>query len=249
MHTIEEAASLLADRRRILVFTGAGISTESGIPDFRGPQGVWKEVDPADFTIERFLASEQVRIDRWRRRFEDDSPEYRPNAAHEAVARLWQSGLMVGCVTQNIDGLHQAAGLPGSAVAELHGNGKGIACYDHGHPADPAEVEARWREGDADPRCLVCGSILKTTVVFFGEMLPDAAIARADEFTAQADAAIAVGSTLGVYPAAFYPLEVASRAEPFVILNQGPTELDHVATVRLEGKAGTLLPLLVHALI
>lgn len=248
MSTVAVAADLLADRRRILVFTGAGISTESGIPDFRGPNGLWTKVDPEDFTIGRYLESEEVRIRSWANRFSTRSGPFEPNDAHHAVARLWESGRMIGCITQNVDGLHQAGGLPDDAIAELHGNGRTVACVDNGHAADRTDVEERWRKGEPDPRCTVCGSILKVGVVFFGELLPEAAIARADGFTAQADAVVAIGSTLAVYPAAFYPLEVASRAEPFVIVNRGETEMDGVATVRIEGDAGTVVPELVDLL-
>ena len=248
MTTVAAVADLLDECRRILVFTGAGISTESGIPDFRGPNGLWTRLDPEDFTIQRYLASEEVRIRSWANRFTTRSGAFEPNAAHRAVARLWECGRMVGCITQNVDGLHQAGGLPEEAVAELHGNGRSVVCVAGGHRTERAEVERRWRAGEADPRCTECGSILKVGVVFFGEQLPDAAIARADEFTAGADAVVAIGSTLGVYPAAFYPLEVASRGEPFVIVNLGETDMDHMATARIEGKAGTVVPELVELL-
>lgn len=248
MTTVAAAADLLADRHRILVFTGAGISTESGIPDFRGPNGLWTKVDPRDFTIERYLESEEVRIRSWANRFSTRSGPFEPNAAHHAVARLWDSGRMVGCITQNVDGLHQAGGLPDEAVAELHGNGRTVACVDNRHPTNRSDVEARWRNGEPDPRCTTCGAILKVGVVFFGELLPEAAVTRAAEFTAEADAVVAIGSTLGVFPAAYYPLEVASRGEPFVIVNLGETEMDAVATTRIDGEAGTVVPDLVERL-
>lgn len=248
MTNVAVAADLLADRQRILIFTGAGISTESGIPDFRGPNGLWTKVDPEDFTIGRYLESEEVRIRSWAGRFSTRSGPFEPNAAHRAVASLWESGRMIGCVTQNVDGLHQAGGLPEDAVAELHGNGRTVVCVDNGHRADRRDVEARWRNGEADPRCTACGSILKVGVVFFGELLPDAAVARASQFTAEADAVVAIGSTLGVFPAAYYPLEVASRGEPFIIVNLGDTDMDAVATTRIEGKAGTVVPELVDRL-
>jgi NAD-dependent deacetylase len=155
---------------------------------------------------------------------------------------------MVGCITQNIDGLHQSAGLPEEAIAELHGNGRGIRCLDCGTAADTAEVESRWRAGESDPKCPVCDGLLKTTVVYFGEMLPAAALARASAWTDTADAVIVVGSSLSVYPAAGIPLEVASRGAPLVILNDGPTDHDDMAAARLAGKAGTLLPALVAVL-
>lgn len=248
VHTIADAASALAGRSRILVFTGAGISTESGIPDFRGPDGVWKTVDPEKFTLRHYVGNPDFRRERWAQRFGRDRPEFVPNAAHRAIAELWKSGRMVGCITQNIDGLHVAGGLPESAVAEVHGNPRGIMCVERGHSAEVTEVERRWQAGELDPRC-ECGSILKSTVIMFGEQLPFAAVSRAERFSMQADAALAVGSTISVFPASEYVLAVADRRHPFVILNMGPTEADSMATVRLEGKAGDLLPELVAGLI
>ena len=172
-----------------------------------------------------------------------------PHAAHEAIVDLWKSGRLIGCVTQNIDGLHQAAGLPQEAIAELHGNADGIACLECGAPHDPAEIEQRWINGDVDPRCDECGGILKSTIVFFGEILPHREIELANKWAAQADAVISVGSSLSVYPAAYIPLEIASRGDSFVIINNGPTDLDSLASIRLEGLAGTLLPQLVNAII
>ncbi len=242
---IDTAHSLLVDKRRVLVFTGAGISTESGIPDFRGPSGVWKTADPSDFTLSNYLRDADFRRGAWERRFNSPLAHARPNAGHEAVVDLWRSGSMVGCITQNIDGLHQEAGLPDEAVVELHGNSTGIRCVDCGSEPDPDLIEARWRDGEADPPCEVCGGILKTKTVLFGEMLPPIAVQTAGDWTAIADAVVVVGSTLSVYPAAGMPLEVASRGAPLIIVNDGPTDHDDLAAIKLEGKAGELLPALV----
>ncbi|MCP3975102.1 MAG: NAD-dependent deacetylase [bacterium] len=247
MQTIADAAAALEGRERILVFTGAGISTESGIPDFRGPNGVWKTEDPKNFTLRHYLDDEQFRRARWKGWFGDDRPTFRPNQAHKAVVDLWESGRMVGCVTQNIDGLHVAGGLPAPAIAEVHGNSRGIICVEHGHSHTADHIRSRWLAGDLDPHC-ECGSILKSTVVLFGEELPPAAASRARTFSLGADAAIAVGSTISVFPAADYLLWVADRGLPLIILNMGPTDADEMATVRLDGKAGDLLPGLVSAL-
>jgi len=247
---VAEAAALLRDRSEILVFSGAGISTESGIPDFRGPSGVWKTTDPADFTLQRYLADPDFRRDSWEKRFTATTLHgAEPNPAHRAVAKLWKRGRMIGCVTQNVDGLHEAGGLPPEALAELHGNVHGIMCIRCNSRPERADVEQRWRNGETDPRCERCGGILKTTTVLFGEQLPERDMNRATLWAAAADAVIAVGTTLSVYPAAFIPMDVASRGEPFVIVNEGPTEMDHSASARLEGKAGTELPALVNALI
>ena len=246
---VAEAAALLRDRSEILVFSGAGISTESGIPDFRGPSGVWKTTDPADFTLQRYLADPDFRRDSWEKRFTSTTLHgAEPNPAHRAVAKLWNRGRMIGCVTQNIDGLHETGGLPPDALAELHGNVHGIMCVRCNSRPKRTDIEQRWHDGEPDPKCEACGGILKTTTVLFGEQLPERDMNRATLWAAAADAVIAVGTTLSVYPAAFIPMDVASRGLPFVIVNEGPTEMDHTATARLEGKAGILMPQLVDAL-
>lgn len=242
------AARLLLDCKRIMVFTGAGISTESGIPDFRGTDGIWTKFSPEDFMLDRYVADRTVRMRAWATRFPKMFGNAKPNAAHEATADLWSAGRLIGCVTQNIDGLHQAAGLPQEAIAELHGNADGIACIQCGTPHNPKDVEERWVNGDVDPRCDKCGGILKSTIVFFGEVLPQSAIELANQWSMQADAVISVGSSLSVYPAAYVPLEIASRGAVFVIINKGPTDLDDVASIRLEGMAATLLPKLVNTI-
>jgi len=247
-HDLAYAARLLLDAKRILVFTGAGISTESGIPDFRGTEGVWTKFSPEDFQLDRYLTDRKVRIRAWATRFPRMFGNAQPNEAHKAVADLWTAGKLVGCVTQNIDGLHQAAGLPQEAIAELHGNADGIACVQCGAPHDPKAIEQRWIDGDVDPRCDHCGGILKSTIVFFGEVLPQRELDLATQWATQADAVISVGSSLSVYPAAYIPLEIASRGETFIIINNGPTDLDTVASLRLEGLAGTILPQLVAAI-
>lgn len=248
MDPIDLAIDVLANRHRILLFTGAGVSTESGIPDFRGPNGVWKRVDPSEFTLDNWLTNGEFRARAWERRFTAARGAFAPNPAHEAVAALWTTGRMIGCITQNIDGLHQEGGLPGAAVSELHGNSRGIVCWGSGHVADRDDVRRRWEGGERDPRCTLCGSILKSTTVLFGESLPIAAVAIAQQWADRADAVLAVGSTLSVYPAADFPLQVAARGEPFVIINQGATDHDGFATLKIEGRAGEALPRLVDGL-
>ncbi len=242
------AARLLLDSKKILVFTGAGISTESGIPDFRGTDGIWTKLSPEDFQLDRYVRDPKARIRAWQTRFPKMFGNAQPNMAHTAVTELWKSGKLVGCVTQNIDGLHQAAGLPQEAIAELHGNGDGIACLQCGAPHDPDEIEKRWTNGDLDPHCDYCGGILKSTIVFFGEVLPQSQLMQANEWAAEADAVVAIGSSLSVYPAAYIPLEIASRGDVFIIINNSPTDLDSLASLWLEGKAGTVFPQLVSAI-
>lgn len=245
---IDQAVSALADRTNILVFTGAGISTESGIPDFRGPHGIWKRVDPADYTFDRYVNDPEFRVSTWGRRFNSPLLDATPNEAHYAVTRLWKSGRVVGCVTQNIDGLHSAAGLDPSSLVELHGNAHHIHCISCGDEPPFDEVERRWGSGIPDPGCLRCGGILKTRVVYFGEELPVQATHRAWDMAERADAAIVIGSTLSVYPAAFIPLAVADHGNPMVIINQGPTDHDFRAAALVDGVAGSVVPELVDRL-
>ncbi|MCP3993567.1 MAG: NAD-dependent deacetylase [bacterium] len=242
------AARLLLDAEKILVFTGAGISTESGIPDFRGTDGIWTKLSPEDFQLDRYVSDPKARIRAWQTRFPRMFGNAQPNPAHEATTKLWKSGKLVGCVTQNIDGLHQAAGLPQEAIAELHGNGDGIACIQCGAEHDPSEVEERWVNGDLDPHCDHCGGILKSTIVFFGEVLPQGELMQASEWAAEADAVVSIGSSLSVYPAAYIPLEIASRGDVFIIINNSPTDLDSLASLRLDGMAGTVFPQIVDAI-
>ncbi|MBI5156519.1 MAG: Sir2 family NAD-dependent protein deacetylase [Acidimicrobiia bacterium] len=249
MTEIADVVALLRGRTRILVFTGAGISTDSGIPDFRGSHGLWTKLDPDDFTIERYLGDPQVRRRSWANRATTGFLDARPNAAHRAVVRLWEAGVMIGCVTQNIDGLHAAAGLPHEAVVELHGSAATTSCV-RCHASQPTrDVTDRVARGDTDPACMRCGGILKTDVVMFGERLPDQALTRALEMADDADAVLAVGTTLGVFPAASVPLRVSERGMPFLIVNRGPTDLDDLADLVLDGEATPALEGLVSELV
>lgn len=247
MDVVDRAVSILRSAGPFLAFTGAGISTESGIPDFRGPDGVWTKVDPAEFTIDRYLTRRDTRVRSWRVRRDSGALEARPNRGHQALARLWEADRLVGVVTQNIDGLHQAAGVPADAVVELHGNAHRSVCVDCGHDRPTAEVLALLDDVD-DPRCSECGGIVKVDVVFFGEMLPPGALERSFSLASDAGAVLAVGSTLSVFPAAGVPLEAVRAGRPLVIVNQGPTELDDLATVRVDGPAGAVLSTLADAL-
>jgi NAD-dependent deacetylase len=246
--TLDEAVALLRDRERLLVFTGAGISTESGIPDFRGPNGVWTTVDPGEFTIDRYLGDPEVRRRAWQRRVGAAALHTGPNRGHLAVTRLWEADRVVGCVTQNVDGLHHAAGLPEYAVAQLHGTTATVTCVSCHVSVGSEVVHARLDAGEPDPACLSCGGILKTDVVFFGESLPTRELIKAEAMAADADAVLAVGTTLSVYPAAGIPLLVAERGQPFVIVNRGPTELDSLADAVVDAPAGEALEAIATAL-
>ncbi len=250
---IEAAIDALGSKTNILVFTGAGISTESGIPDFRGPNGLWTKVDPDDFTIDRYLASRERRIDGWKMHASGElwgaRSDIHPNRAHQAVARMWNAGIVSGCITQNVDGLHGVAGLPEEALSEIHGNVRMTMCVSCN---DRRPIEAtleRVDRGEPDPGCELCGGILKPSTVMFGELLPDRAIAKARQFSEQADSVLVVGSTLSVYPAANFAIDVARRGHPMVIVNLGPTDHDQLATVRVEGRAGDTMNQLIERLL
>jgi NAD-dependent deacetylase len=246
---VAAAADRLAGARRVVVFTGAGVSTDSGIPDFRSPEGIWRRYDPRQFTFQRYVADPEARRQSWRLRRELHSMRPEPNAAHLACARLARAGRLAGVVTQNIDGLHTDAGLDPELVCELHGNGRWVACLSCGDRMPMAEAVARVEAGEDDPACLRCGGILKSTTVSFGQQLPRAAWERAEAISASCDAFLAAGSSLVVYPAARLP-EVASEAgATLLILNREPTPLDGIADLTLRGECGVLLPALVDALL
>lgn len=250
---LEDAVGLLSDSARILAFTGAGISTESGIPDFRGPDGIWTKVDPKDFTISRYLGDSDLRRRGWRMHLEGRlwgaRARIEPNAGHRALVELWEAGRLAGCVTQNIDGLHLKAGLPEEAVAELHGNVREVRCLGCHRRWPTEEILQRVEAGEDEPRCEFCGGIVKTMTVMFGEELSRAVLARAWDMAAGADAVLAIGSTMGVWPAAEIPFTAAQEGRPVVIVNRGPTELDRLASVRIEGAAGVVLPVLVEKIL
>jgi len=246
--SIDRAIEVLATKESILVFTGAGISTESGIPDFRGPDGVWTRVDPADFTIDRYLSSSETRRRSWLMRSASGVLEAEPNDGHHAISALWETGRMTGCVTQNIDGLHATAGLPREAIVELHGNARTTRCVTCQASLATNDVVARVAAGEPDPHCAECGGILKVDVVFFGEGMPEAEMTTAMTMAARCDAVIAIGSTLSVYPASYVPLTAVESKAPLVIINQGETDLDRLASVIIDAPAGTTLNTIVAAL-
>lgn len=250
---LTRAVAALRDARRILVFTGAGISTQSGIPDFRGPDGLWTKVDPEDFSIDRYVSSAEVRTRGWEmhRRGElwGARSQVRPNDAHHAVTELWRSGMVTGIITQNIDGLHLEAGLPASSLSEIHGNVRRCLCLGC-DTTWPTETVLEWVDGgDPDPHCPDCGDLVKTATVMFGELLPEHEIMKAEWFSADADAVLVIGSTLSVYPASDFALRVRLRGAPMVIVNLGPTDHDHRASEIVQSAAGTAVPALVQALL
>ncbi|HEX6945781.1 MAG TPA: Sir2 family NAD-dependent protein deacetylase [Acidimicrobiia bacterium] len=244
--SIEAAYEVLADKERILVFTGAGVSTESGIPDFRGPDGLWTKLDPEDFTIQRFYASKELRQQRWRMHAEGHlwgaRSKAEPNRGHMAIADLHRAGRVVGVVTQNVDGLHLRSGIPEYALAELHGSVRTASCLDCG-TGWPTETVLEWVDaGMDDPHCPECSGLVKTDVVMFGESMPGTEMEKAWTFLSMADAVLVVGSTVSVWPAADVVIQAAHRALPVVIVNQGPTDADRMAAVKIDAAAGEVLP-------
>jgi NAD-dependent deacetylase len=244
---LDQAAALLGGARRIVVFTGAGVSTESGIPDFRSPGGLWTRYDPRQLGFRRYLADPETRRLAWRLRCELFHLDARPNPAHLACVRLAEAGRLAGVVTQNIDGLHLDAGLPAELVCELHGTGRQVVCLACGGRGPMAAAVARVEAGEDDPACRRCGGILKAATVSFGQAIPSAVWATAERMTAGCDALVAVGSSLIVQPAARLPVQAKRLGASLLVVNREPTPLDEFADAVLYGEAGTLLPALVDA--
>ena len=235
-------ADLIRAADRIVVLTGAGISTESGIPDYRGPKGVWSTGKPP--TIGDFMQNEESRRAYWQRRLESypNLLAAQPNAAHRSLVELERSGKLTGIVTQNIDGLHQRAGSSPDLVIELHGSAHVIRCTNCGSVFTGEEVQQWLREGNQYPSCPVCGGILRTATVLFGEPLPREALDRSIELTRNADLLLVVGSSLVVNPAAKLPLIAKRNGAQVAIVNRTETRQDSLADRRLEGSAGYVLP-------
>ena len=246
---LETVASWLRAASRVVVLTGAGISTESGIPDFRGPKGVWTKNPAAEktATLEYYLGDPDVRRRAWQNRLDSEYWTAEPNAAHHALVDLERRGAMHFLVTQNIDGLHHAAGQSPGIIIEIHGNVREAKCMSCDWRGPMAETLDRLRAGDPDPACLVCGGILKSATISFGENLVAADLERAQREAARADVFLALGTSLGVYPAAALP-EIALRAGArLVIVNEQETPFDSVADVVLRDRLETVLPALAAA--
>ena len=237
---ISELRKMLADSRRAVVFTGAGISTESGIPDFRSPGGIWTQYQPIDFR--EFLASEEARLETWRRKIAVDETVSRaePNRGHIAVAKLVEQGKVSSVITQNIDGLHQRSGVPDEQVIELHGNGTYAACLDCMKRYELEEMFAAFRVGEEPPVC-GCGGLIKSATISFGQPMPLEAMRRAKSESTSCDLFIAIGSSLVVYPAASFPAVAKQNGSRLVILNREPTDLDYLADLVLNLEIGPAL--------
>ena len=238
---LAELRRLLDLSERVVVFTGAGISTESGIPDFRSPGGVWSRMKPIYF--QEFVASEEARIETWRRRFASD-PVMRaaaPNRGHRAVAALVGRGKITHVVTQNIDGLHQASGIAEHQVIELHGNSTYAHCLDCQKRFELDDLRPAFEATLKSPRCDACGGYVKTATVAFGQSMPPAAMIRAEEAILACDLCLVVGSSLVVYPAAGFPELAKRNGARLAILNREPTDMDAIADLVLHREIGETL--------
>jgi NAD-dependent deacetylase len=244
---LDEIAGWLRDARRVVALTGAGISTESGIPDFRGPNGVWTK-DPAaekTATLQYYMGDPDVRRRAWQNRLQSEVWTAEPNAAHRALVDLERHGALHFLVTQNIDGLHHAAGQSEDIVVEIHGNVREAKCMTCGWRGPMPETLERVRAGEEDPRCLECGGILKSATISFGESLVAADLERAQRHAQRCDVFLAIGTSLGVYPAAALPEIALHYGSALVVMNAERTPFDDVAHAVVRTPLGIALPDLV----
>jgi len=237
----EELKTMLAAARRVVVFTGAGISTESGIPDFRSPGGLWTKYRPIEFGD--FVASQEMRDEAWRRKFAMDGTmaKAEPNRGHRAVEKLVRSGRASCVITQNIDGLHQASGVPDDKVIELHGNGTYAKCLTCSTRYELAPLRAAFEAEGQVPDCLFCGGLVKAATISFGQAMPQAEMQRAERETLGCDLFLVLGSSLVVYPAAGFPLLAKRNGARLAILNREPTEQDDYADLVVNAEIGSTL--------
>jgi NAD-dependent deacetylase len=241
MSDVDDLRRMIENAARIVAFTGAGISTESGIPDFRSPGGIWTRYRPIEFAD--FLASDEMRRESWRRKFATDATmrAATPNAGHRALARLVEQGKMLAVITQNIDGLHQVSGIPDEKVIELHGNSTYAACLDCKRRHELAWVRQIFDDNETLPKCMACGGILKTATISFGQSMPEDAMERAQDVTSQADLMITLGSSLVVYPAAGFPIMAKRNGARYVIVNREPTDQDELADLVINAEIGSTM--------
>ena len=239
-HKMGEVARLIAGAKKVVVFVGAGLSTESGIPDFRSPGGVWDRYDPADFDFQNFLSRESSREKYWQMATEmyEAMKDAQPNAGHVAVAELERLGKLDCLITQNIDGLHFKAGNSGEKVLELHGTAMHVACLSCQKRYDRGPIQERVAAGEKAPRCDSCGGLLKPATISFGQSMPERETAEAFRRSAACDVFIVIGSSLVVYPAAQMPVEAKRAGAKLVIINRDATPCDSMATIVLRAPAG-----------
>jgi len=238
---IAELRGLVEEAQTVLPFTGAGISTECGIPDFRSPGGLWTRNRPIPF--EEFLASQEARDESWRRRFalEDSFAGARPGRGHRALASLYRRGKVPGIITQNIDNLHQASGIAPRDVIELHGNTTYATCLGCARRYEIGWVRGSFEQQGRAPDCIACGGFIKTATISFGQAMPAEAMERAEQLARRCDLFLAIGSSLVVWPAAGFPLMAKRSGAALVIINREPTEFDDIADLVLHHDIGEAL--------
>jgi NAD-dependent deacetylase len=244
---VQVARRLVEAARRIVVLTGAGISTDSGIPDFRGPQGLWTRNPEAEkmATIQHYVADPEVRKRSWRSRLESPALLASPNDGHKALVALERRGTLLALITQNVDGLHQKAGSSPSLVIEIHGTAREVTCLACGERAPMERALARVRAGEDDPPCRTCGGILKAATISFGQSLVPEDLRRAEQAARACDLLLAVGTKLSVYPIAGVVPVAKDAGARVIIVNAEPTEMDALADVMLRGSISALLPRMV----
>lgn len=233
--------ALIERAERGVVFTGAGISTESGIPDFRSPGGLWSKYRPIDFGD--FVASKEARREAWRRRFamSEVLDSAKPNRGHLAIQELVSRRKVTTVITQNVDGLHQASGVSDDCVIELHGNTTYATCLECRRRYELDAIRKEFECTDEPPVCDACNGLVKSATISFGQAMPEAAMRRAEIAATNADLFIAIGSSLVVFPAAGFPLVAKKRGAKLVILNREPTDFDHIADLVIHGEIGETL--------
>jgi NAD-dependent deacetylase len=239
MISLEEFASRIRQSNEIVVFTGAGISTESGIPDFRSPGGIWTRYRPV--TFQEYVSNEEARVEAWKRRLEafDAHKNAKPNIGHYFAHSLYIRGKLIGLITQNVDGLHSDTGLPEEKIVELHGTNRKIVCLSCAKEFDPDPIVKRLVGNFTSPKCDACGGILKSATISFGQAMPEKAMRQAQEWTERGNLFIVMGSSLQVQPAASFPVIAKRNAALLAIINREPGPLDDIADFVFNGPIGT----------
>jgi len=237
----EQLKQLLGTCGRVVVFTGAGISTESGIPDFRSPGGIWSKHKPVDFSD--FITSADARRESWRLKlmFDKDMKNAAPNQGHLAIAQLVEQNIVSHVITQNIDGLHQQSGVPEDKIIELHGNATYAHCLNCGQRYDLALIRKNFEQDETLPVCDHCNGLVKTATISFGQAMPEKAMLQAQVAASDCDLFLAIGSSLQVYPAAGFPLVAKRNGAKLVIINRDPTDMDGSADLLIHDEIGQVL--------
>jgi len=247
---VEKAARLVANAKKILVFTGAGLSTESGIPDFRSPGGIWSRYDPEDFYFQKIISSEKSRERYWvmSTEFYDAMKGATPNRAHIALKEMEEMGKILAIVTQNIDSLHQKAGSSPEKIIEIHGTAFSVSCLSCGKKYEREDIQSRLLAGEKAPSCDACRGILKPDTISFGQAMPAAKMDASFRYSLECDLCIVLGSSLVVYPAASIPMQAVENGAGLIIVNREPTPMDGVADVVIHGALGKTLTALMEQL-